>query len=86
MGFPFSLFSFAAILPWTLFSEGLTLSTTSMVSNAGIMSDDIVIRVRNPEKKYIIADRRTNTSHSGFYKKSFLVKTPFHRASSLKCS
>jgi lipopolysaccharide transport system permease protein len=36
-GVPYPLFSFAALLPWTLFSEGLTRSTTSMVSNAGIM-------------------------------------------------
>lgn len=37
-GVPYPLFSFAALLPWTLFSEGLTRSTTSMVSNAGIMT------------------------------------------------
>jgi lipopolysaccharide transport system permease protein len=37
-GVPYPLFSFAALIPWTLFSEGLTRSTTSMVSNAGIMT------------------------------------------------
>jgi lipopolysaccharide transport system permease protein len=37
-GVPYPLFSFAALLPWTLFAEGLTRSTTSMVSNAGIMT------------------------------------------------
>jgi len=37
-GIPYPLFSFAALIPWTLFSEGLTRSTTSMVSNAGIMT------------------------------------------------
>ena len=37
-GVPYPLFSFAALIPWTLFSEGLTRSTMSMVSNAGIMT------------------------------------------------
>jgi len=37
-GIPYPLFSFAALIPWTLFAEGLTRSTTSMVSNAGIMT------------------------------------------------
>jgi lipopolysaccharide transport system permease protein len=37
-GIPYPLFSFAALLPWTLFAEGLTRSTTSMVSNANIMT------------------------------------------------
>jgi lipopolysaccharide transport system permease protein len=37
-GVPYPLFSFAALLPWTLFSEGLTRSTTSMVHNASIMT------------------------------------------------
>jgi lipopolysaccharide transport system permease protein len=37
-GIPYPLFSFAALIPWTLFSEGLTRSTTSMVSNANIMT------------------------------------------------
>jgi lipopolysaccharide transport system permease protein len=37
-GVPYPLFSFAALLPWTLFSEGLTRSTMSMVSNANIMT------------------------------------------------
>jgi len=35
---PYPLFSFAALIPWTLFSEGLTRSTTSMVGNANIMT------------------------------------------------
>lgn len=35
---PYPLFSFAALLPWTLFSEGLTRSTNSMVSNSNIMT------------------------------------------------
>jgi len=37
-GIPYPLFSFAALLPWTLFSEGLTRSTGSMVSNSNIMT------------------------------------------------
>jgi lipopolysaccharide transport system permease protein len=37
-GIPYPLFSFAALLPWTLFAEGLTRSTMSMVSNAHIMT------------------------------------------------
>lgn len=37
-GVPYPLFSFAALLPWTLFSEGLGRSTSSMVGNAGIMT------------------------------------------------
>ena len=37
-GVPYPLFNFAALIPWTLFAEGLTRSTTSMVSNANIMT------------------------------------------------
>lgn len=37
-GIPYPIFSYAALLPWTLFSEGLTRSTGSMISNAGIMT------------------------------------------------
>ena len=37
-GVPYPLFSLAALLPWTLFAEGMTRSTISMVSNAGIMT------------------------------------------------
>jgi len=37
-GIPYPLFSLAALLPWTLFAEGMTRSTISMVSNAGIMT------------------------------------------------
>ncbi|MCX6683303.1 MAG: ABC transporter permease [Methanoregula sp.] len=37
-GIPYPLFSFAALLPWILFSEGLTRSTMSMVANANIMT------------------------------------------------
>jgi lipopolysaccharide transport system permease protein len=37
-GIPYPLFSFAALIPWTLFSEGLIRSTTSMVTNAGIIT------------------------------------------------
>jgi lipopolysaccharide transport system permease protein len=37
-GVPYPLFVLSALLPWILFSEGLTRSTTSMVSNANIMT------------------------------------------------
>ncbi|MGA2913328.1 MAG: ABC transporter permease [Methanoregula sp.] len=37
-GIPYPLFSFTALIPWTLFAEGLTRSTTSTVQNAGIMT------------------------------------------------
>jgi len=37
-GVPYPLFVLAALLPWTLFAEGLTRSTTSMVANANIMT------------------------------------------------
>nr|WP_319375684.1 ABC transporter permease [uncultured Methanoregula sp.] len=37
-GVPYPLFSFAALLPWILFSEGLTRSTMSMVANSNIMT------------------------------------------------
>lgn len=37
-GLPYPLFTLAALLPWQLFSEGMTRSTTSMVSNASIMT------------------------------------------------
>jgi len=35
---PYPLFVLAALLPWTLFSEGITRSTLSMVNNATIMT------------------------------------------------
>jgi len=37
-GVLYPLFVRAALLPWTLFAEGLTRSTTSMVTNANIMT------------------------------------------------
>jgi len=37
-GIPYPLFVLAALLPWTLFSDGLTRSTTSMVTNSNIMT------------------------------------------------
>jgi lipopolysaccharide transport system permease protein len=37
-GIPYPLFVLAALLPWTLFAEGVTRSTSSMVTNAGIMT------------------------------------------------
>jgi lipopolysaccharide transport system permease protein len=37
-GIPYPLFVLAALLPWLLFAEGLTRSTTSMITNANIMT------------------------------------------------
>lgn len=37
-GLPYPLFALSALLPWILFSEGMTRSTTSMVTNASIMT------------------------------------------------
>jgi lipopolysaccharide transport system permease protein len=35
---PYPLFSYSALLPWTLFAEGITRSTTSMITNSSIMT------------------------------------------------
>ncbi len=37
-GIPYPLFSYAALLPWMLFAEGITRSTNSMVVNSRIMT------------------------------------------------
>jgi lipopolysaccharide transport system permease protein len=37
-GIPYPIFNYVALLPWTLFAEGLSRSTNSMVSNAGILT------------------------------------------------
>jgi lipopolysaccharide transport system permease protein len=37
-GIPYPIFSYAALLPWTLFAEGISRSTNSMISNANIMT------------------------------------------------
>jgi len=37
-GIPYPLFSYAALLPWTLFAEGITRSTSSMITNSNIMT------------------------------------------------
>jgi len=47
-GIPYPLFSYAALLPWTLFAEGLSRSTTSMVSNAEIMTKVYFLRLVMP--------------------------------------
>ncbi len=36
-GIPYPLFSYAALLPWTLFAEGVTRSSTSMVANVNLI-------------------------------------------------
>jgi lipopolysaccharide transport system permease protein len=47
-GVPYSLFFYAALLPWNLFSEGVTRSTTSMVSNFGLISKIYFPRILLP--------------------------------------
>ena len=37
-GIPYPLFSYAALLPWTMFSEGINRSTHCMITNANIMT------------------------------------------------
>jgi len=37
-GVPYPLFSFAALVPWTLFSEGITRSSNSMLTNERIIT------------------------------------------------
>jgi lipopolysaccharide transport system permease protein len=37
-GVPYALFSFTALVPWTYFSNALTDSTASLISNAGMLS------------------------------------------------
>jgi len=36
-GIPYPLFSYAAVLPWTLFSEGLSRSSNSLVQDANLL-------------------------------------------------
>jgi ABC-type polysaccharide/polyol phosphate export permease len=38
LGVPYPLFLFAALLPWTLFSQSLTSSVTALVSNSNLLS------------------------------------------------
>ena len=45
---PYPLFSYAALLPWTLFSEGITRSTNSMITNANIMTKVYFPRLAMP--------------------------------------
>jgi lipopolysaccharide transport system permease protein len=37
-GIPYPLFSYAALLPWTLFAEGIGRSTSSMITNSNMMT------------------------------------------------
>jgi len=37
-GIPYPVFSFAALVPWTYFSNSLTQSTNSLITNAGMIS------------------------------------------------
>jgi lipopolysaccharide transport system permease protein len=37
-GIPYPIFSFVALIPWILFSDGLSRSSTGMVTNAGVIT------------------------------------------------
>lgn len=47
-GIPYPLFSYAALLPWALFSDGINRSTGSMVGNAGILTKVYLPRLIMP--------------------------------------
>ncbi len=47
-GVPYALFSFAGILPWNLFADGLGRSTGSMLENAGILTKVYIPRLILP--------------------------------------
>jgi lipopolysaccharide transport system permease protein len=38
LGVPYSIYLFAGLLPWTLFANSLIGSTSSLVSNAGLLA------------------------------------------------
>lgn len=38
VGVPYPLFLFTALLPWTLFSQAMTSSTNSLISNSGLLA------------------------------------------------
>ena len=79
-GVPDPLFSFAALLPWTLFYEGPNRSTTSRVCNGDTRSDDIAIRVKGLGKKLAIGEPQENysTLRDAIVNS---VQAPFNRAS-----
>ncbi len=47
-GVPYAIFSFAGILPWNLFADGLGRSTGSMLENAGILTKVYIPRLILP--------------------------------------
>lgn len=47
-GVPYPIFSYAALLPWTFFAEGVTRSTNSMLSNSGILTKVYLPRIIMP--------------------------------------
>lgn len=47
-GVPYPLFSFAGLLPWNLFTEGLNRSTTTMITNAQILTKVYFPRIIMP--------------------------------------
>ncbi|MBI2288562.1 MAG: ABC transporter permease [Chloroflexi bacterium] len=47
-GIPYPLFNYAGLLPWTLFAEGITRSSTSLVSNAALVQKVYCPRLAMP--------------------------------------
>lgn len=52
-GIPYPIFCLSALLPWILFSEGLSRSVTGMISNAGIITKVYFPRVILPMSSVI---------------------------------
>jgi len=47
-GIPYPLFNFAALLPWTLFSEGITRSSNSLTEDVGLIQKVYFPRMLKP--------------------------------------
>ncbi len=47
-GIPYPIFAYAALLPWTLFSESINRSTTTMVTNSNIIKKVYFPRIALP--------------------------------------
>ena len=52
---PYPLFSFAALVPWTLFSRGLIMSSTSVVGNSAIVTKVYFPRLVLPIAAFLTA-------------------------------
>lgn len=54
-GIPYPIFAFAALLPWTLFSNGLSSSGNSLVNNANLITKVYFPRVLIPASAIVAA-------------------------------